>query len=414
MKKYNTIIIGAGPAGMFAGINLKTDSNNLLIEKNDIAGRKLLMSGAGKCNITHTGKVDEFLKKYGDNGKFLKNSLKLFDNHKVIDYLKNKGIDVVVDDNGKIFPNSMKSRDILNLLLDELKQNKIDIIYNTTVIDIKSGDTEFELICKDKRYQCKNLIIATGGKSYATTGSSGDGYKFAQKMGLNVLELKPALSPIYTADGEFEELAGISLKNVKVAVYKNSKKYKEYEGDIGFTHYGLSGPVILDISRYLTENDMLKINFVGENISEMRNKFVEYSQINGKKQINKFFKECKFPENFSRFILKKSNINAELKMAEINKNTRQILLENLCEYTVIVNKIGSFDVAMATCGGIDLKDINPKTMESKLVKNLYFIGEVLDSDGDTGGYNIQAAFSTAYTAAKAISKKDDKNGKSVL
>ncbi|MHC1775058.1 MAG: NAD(P)/FAD-dependent oxidoreductase [Lentimicrobium sp.] len=403
---YDTIIIGGGPAGLFAAANLK-NSRVLLIEKGAHPGRKLLISGSGQCNFTHAGTIGELLKHYGDNGRFLREALHTFSNIDLIGFYANAGIGSVEDKNGKIFPASLKANDIYRVLIDKCSGNRINILTSSPVTSVKYSDDGFTVTAGSSFFRCKNLIVATGGLSYPATGSSGDGYRFAESLGHTIIKPKPALAPLYIHEYRMAELSGISLTNVKINLFRNGKKAGEHTGDVVFTYKGLSGPGILDFSRYINTDEILKINFANENAEAFTRKFILVSQTNGKTTLQSFLKQYDVPKNLMRFLIEEAGSMPDQPIAVIPRPMRMKLAELFCEYPFVVEKPGDFKVAMATAGGVALREVSSKTMESKLTENLYFAGEVLDVDGDTGGYNIQAAFSTAFLAAKTINSKKE-------
>jgi hypothetical protein len=251
-------------------------------------------------------------------------------------------------------------------------------------------------------YLSKRLIISTGGLSYPGTGSTGDGFHFAKQLGHTIVQPKPALSPVYIRDYRMAGLSGVSLQDVEVYLYRNNKKIGEHKGDIGFTHNGLSGPGILDFSRHIENNDILKINLIGVNEEDFRKVFIETSRQEGKQTLQLFFRKYAIPKSLMKVILQQLNIEPEINLASVTKEMRNQLVNAFCGYPFFIEKVGGYKVAMTTSGGVSLNEINSRTMESKLVKNLFFAGEVMDIDGDTGGYNIQAAFSTGHLAADTI------------
>lgn len=402
---FNNIIIGAGPAGMFAGCNIK--GKTLILEKNKTMGKKLLLSGAGQCNFTHGGEINEFLNCFGKNGFFLKSSFYNFDNKETIDFFKSIGVDSIERQDGKVFPLSLKAADIKDALIKKIKENKVKIEYDSTVLDVKYNEVSrfFVVITENKKYTTKNLIIATGGKSYQQTGSTGDGYILSEKLGHSIEDISPCLVPINVLNYNFSKLSGMSFKNIEVNLFRNNKKMQSNKDDLLFTHKNLSGPVILNISRYVKTNDVLKINFVEKSFSELKEIIVCKKSESGKKLLKSMLKEFNLQKRFIEFIIENSKININKNLSDLNKKEMNSIISNLTEYEFVVESLGSFNVAMATKGGVCLKEINRKTMQSKLIKGLYFIGEVLDVDGDTGGYNIQAAFSTAMLTVKDINNK---------
>lgn len=401
LKEVDTIIIGAGPAGLSVAIHLQKPGS-ILLEKNTAPGKKLLISGSGQCNYTHDGDISSFLDHYGDNSKFLKTALRSFTNRDLIDFFSKKGLQSIIDKNGKVFPETLNANDILQILLSECRRKSIAVYSENPVVSVEKKSPGFLVKTTKTEFYCKRLVISTGGLSYPGTGSTGDGYHFAKQLGHTIVQPKPALSPVYIRDYKFAELAGVSLQDVVIYQYRNNKKINEHRGDIGFTHKGISGPGILDFSRHLEKDDILKINFIGENAEDFRKVFIETGNKDGKLNLQLFFRKYAIPKSLMKIILQQLNIEPELNLANIKKEQRNQLVGAFCEYPFIIEKVGSFKVAMTTKGGVALHEINSKTMESKTVKNLFFAGEVMDIDGDTGGYNIQAAFSTGHLAATTI------------
>jgi predicted Rossmann fold flavoprotein len=406
LKEVDTIIIGAGPAGLFTAINLK-QRETIVLEKNAIPGKKLLISGSGQCNYTHDGDISDFIKHYGDNSKFLKPALRSFSNHDLVEFFLEKGLRSITDKNGKIFPETLNANDILQILLAACRKNNVSIHTESNVLSVNKDIIGFRVTTTGNEYSCKRLVISTGGLSYPGTGSSGDGYHFAKQLGHSIVQPKPSLSPVFIRDFCMAELAGVSLQNVAVYLYRDNKKTGEHLGDIGFTHKGLSGPGILDFSRKMENNDLLKINFIGENAETFRKTFIETSMKEGKLTLQLFFRNYALPKSLMKIILQQLNIAPGLNLASITKEMRNQIVCAFCEYPFNIEKVGGFKIAMTTKGGVTLDEINSKTMESKQAKNLFFAGEVIDIDGDTGGYNIQAAFSTGYLAASAINSIAD-------
>ncbi len=401
-REFDVIIIGAGPAGLFTAANVKSGRKVLILEKNRSAGKKVLMSGSGRCNITQSGSIGDFFRHYGDNHRFMIPALKEFTNNDLIAYLNEQGINVIINKNGKVFPASENSGDVLAILLSDCKKKRIDIHYNEFVKKIEKSEERFVVQTNLETYFCSKLVIATGGKSYPTTGSTGDGYLFAKALGHSLVKPKPALTPVYIKNYSFSEISGVSFENIKISLFRDNRKIKEHTGDIGFTHWGLSGPGILDFSRDIEPNDILKINLVKQYTDEFRKFLNETAIEEGKLSVKKFLKRFELPESLIKLVLSEINLDENSHLAGINKTMRNRLVDLFCEFPITVERTGDYNIAMVTSGGVSLKEVSPKTMESKLVKNLYFAGEVLDIDGDTGGYNLQAAFSTGFLAAKNL------------
>lgn len=408
MKK-KVIIIGAGPAGLFSAIQSKNENNDVLIlEKYSKTGKKLLMSGSGQCNITHKGDVDDFLNHYGENEMFMISSLYQFDNQALLYFFRERGINFITDENGKFFPSSRKAEDILNVLLKECSKIDIEIKYNTAVnkVKFKEENNLFTVLTDENKYIADFLVIAAGGKSYPTTGSSGDGYRFAEELGHNIIPPAPALTPICIKNYDFSNLAGISLQNAELSLWRKNKVIKRWTGDILFTHHGLSGPGILNYSRYIKADDVIKIHLLeAENEAVLDKIFIKKINENGNRLIKNVINEFSLPNRLLYSLLEKLKINENKKAAEITKDERKKIVKMLHSLTFKVDKLASYNQAMVTKGGIDLKEINPADMESIITANLFAVGEVLDIDGDTGGYNLQAVFSTAYAAGKEIEKR---------
>jgi len=416
MNNYDIIIIGTGPAGLFCAINCadKPETKILVIEKNSYPGKKFLLSGTGQCNITHTGTVPEFTRHYGNGGDFVKPVLSAFTPSAMINFLHENDIPTVEKENGKIFPESMKAIDVLSKLVDICEEKGVEFKYGSRVKDtifengkfivsIENDGNEVNDVIEEKFYS-SYLVIATGGESYPDTGSTGDGFKFAESAGHRITETTPSLAPVYIRKFPFVELSGISFKNRPVSLFKNGKKTYSSSGDILFTHRGLSGPAILDMSRYIDKSDIIEMSLTGKKTEEMNNDFISESRSQGKKSIKTFLKNYDIPERLIAEILIQENIDPLKNVSEISKTERVKLFKSLGEYPFIVDEKGNFNVSMATAGGICRDEIDKRTMESKIVPGLYFAGEVIDIDGDTGGYNIQWAFSSGKTAADGIKK----------
>ncbi|MGL4980429.1 MAG: NAD(P)/FAD-dependent oxidoreductase [Fusobacteriaceae bacterium] len=406
MKKYDLIVVGAGPSGIFTAIEVASHGKKvLLIEKNKKIGKKLLIAGQGRCNLTNSCELKEFLLKYGDGGRFLKSALNEFKPKDMINWFKDRGMNLVlVEETGKYFPETMRSLDVLSLLEKEMRRFGVEILLDGKPDKIERKDSGYSITVGENSYYGENLLIATGGASYPATGTTGDGYLYAKKLGHKIVTPKPCLTPVYVDNYSFSDLSGISFSGVKIDLWRDGKIYKSTKGDILLTHHNLSGPGIIDFSRYIVKDDILGINFVGVATEEFQKKIIESAGSNGKQNIKNFLLTSPIPERFVKKMLSIWEIDESKKLSEISKVERASLLQ-LTNYKMRVTRLGGMEIAMATTGGVSLEEINPKTMESKISENLYFTGEVLDIDGDTGGFNIQAAFSTGYLVRKHILKK---------
>ncbi|MDF2676891.1 MAG: flavoprotein [Bacillota bacterium] len=404
---YDVIIIGGGPAGLFSALSIK-NKDVLLIEKNKSLGIKLLITGLGQCNYTNFCSNDQFLTHYGQKGRFLKPALYKFTNKDSMNFFDKVGVKSIVREDNKVFPSSFKAGDILNALIEKCKENHVKIMCNTKADYVKYNEDSgcFSIKANVNIYECKYLILSTGGKSYEHTGSTGDGYKFAKILGHSIEETHPSLTPVFIENYDFHDLSGISFENIKITSWRNNKKINEFTGDMLFTHKNISGPVIINNSRYIEVGDILKFNFTQfKNSEEFKKYFEEKLSLSGKLNVKTLVKELNLPKRFVDKIMNLANISDDLICSQLSKTSRKALIDLLSNHEMKVEKLGNYNVAMATRGGVSTNEINAKTMESKIINNLYFAGEVMDVDGDTGGYNIQAAFSTGKLAADSINLK---------
>lgn len=408
MSKYDVIIIGAGPAGLFAAIELGAQNKRvLLLEKNSEAGKKLLLSGAGQCNITQAGDLADYANHYGDRYKHIKKALQNFTNSDTVEFFEKRGLQMETVENGKVFPKSRSARDVLNLLLKECGKRRVEIAYDKAVEGIRKEGSLYHVEAHGAVYKADFVVVATGGMSYPKTGSTGDGYRLAAGLGHPIVEPSPALTPVEIKDFPFEDLAGVSISNLPFAIWRYGKKLKECRGDVLFTHKGLSGPGILNNSRWMRKEDTLCLNFVqAEQIQDFHRTLLAEMDRHGKDRIKTVLKKQNLPKKLLEALLIQIQVPEEIQCGQVNKQTRTRVVDALTKFPLEISQMGGYHVAMATAGGIDMKQVNPTTMESRIHKNLYFIGEVLDIDGDTGGYNIQAAFSMAKLCADGIGKKN--------
>jgi len=391
------IIIGAGPAGLMAANII--DKDFILLEKNSEVGKKILISGSGQCNYTNACKIREFNEKFGNKKRFVQYGLSKFSNEDAIDFFENKNLMSYIREDGKVFPSTLNAEDIIKALTKEIKNN---IKYDSEVLNIERKEEHYFIKTKKEIYKAKFLIISTGGRTYPKTGSTGDGYEFAKDLGINIVKLKNGLCGLNIYE-DFSEFSGISFKNISGEIYRNDKKIIELDGDLLFTHIGLSGPAIINNSRYINEEDIIRINFSGMKKEEFEHKFIEKITEQSKKTVINNIKEFNIPDRIIFKLLE--NIELNIISAELNKKNRNLIIKNITEKIFTVKKVGTLHNSMVTVGGVDLKEINKKSMECKNKENLFFIGEILDVDGDTGGYNIQWAFTSANLAALKINEK---------
>ena len=401
------IIIGAGPAGLFCAANAAASGKEVVIlEKNPVPGKKLLLAGSGQCNITHDGPVREFVTHYGNKGSFLKPALMNFPNTALTSFFQDRGLEMVTTKAGKVFPATLQSKDVLHILEKECETNRVTLHYNEPVLNVSHTADGFIVGTRNTMYYGKLLVIATGGASYPGTGSTGDGYRFASSLGHTIEETAPALAPVIADGYPFADLSGISFDSLHFSLWRSGKKIGSHSGDLLFTHQGLSGPGILDYSRFIHPGDTIRLSFAGQVHGEVFGKDLsEKIASHPVSNVKTIVLQYKIPERLVTGLLQLSGIPEDLTCAHLSKIQRTTLIANLLEFPIRVGKLGGFNEAMATRGGVSLQEIEPKTMESRLVTGLYFAGEIIDIDGDTGGYNLQAAFSTGFLAAKAIISK---------
>lgn len=393
---FDVIVIGGGPAGIFTSIFAKNRGKKvLLLEKMEKLGKKLLIAGQGQCNLTHIGNKEDFIKRYGDNGAFLKKALYKYPPQSLVDFFEKRGLPLIVTEKGKYFPKTLRSLDVLALLKEELKG--VEIKLNTPVIKIEFSEG-FKVYTENTLYLSEKLVIATGGKSYEVTGSSGDGYNFSRGLGLRIIEPKPCLTPCYIKDYPYTSLSGVSFRDIIIEHWRDVKKVGEYRGDLLFTHKNLSGPVIIDNSRYFLKGDMIKVNYTGKKREIFEKEFRENFKTS--KKVKNIFNNPNLSERFVGAILNYLKIDEEKKANELNKDEIKKIIESFTENPYEISRLEGFNVAMATAGGVALEEINKNTMESKKIKGLFIVGELLDIDGDTGGFNIQAAYSTGALASE--------------
>lgn len=411
IEPYALIVAGGGPAGLFCAIKVAEKGKKVLVlEKMPDFARKLLISGSGQCNITHDGEIKSFLSHYGDNNQFLKPSLMNFQNSDLAQYFSERNVPLMTEPGGKVFPESRKASDLLGALLLEMNTFGVETRTNEPVVEIKKQNELFQVKTNTSEYLAKTILIATGGYTYPATGSSGDGYHLAKSLGHRITEPGPALTSVSIRDYPFTELSGLSFADLTITLFREGKKIRQHTGDLLFTHTGLSGPGILDFSRFVRSGDTLRISFLpGLDPVKMKETLLERIASAGNRQVKTVLMSFDLPDRFIRTLLDICGVAPDLTAAHLAKKDRVALIEQITACPFVVNKLGGVNEAMVTRGGVDLTEVNSKTMESRIVPGLFFAGEVLDIDGDTGGYNLQAAFSTGFLAAKKIAGQESKN-----
>ena len=414
------IVIGGGPAGIMAAISSAKYGNEVIIlEKMNMLGKKLLITGKGRCNITSSLPIDEFIKNIPGNGMFLYSSFNHFDNQDIINMLKEEGVEVKTERGNRIFPVSDQAKDVQLALLNILKKLNVKIKTNVKAehIVVKDGKAS-AVICnvngEEKKIDADKIIIATGGKSYPATGSTGDGYKLAEEVGHHITKIKPSLVPLVSTQKDKElckKLQGLSLRNVNIKIKDatNGKVIYEDFGEMLFTHFGVSGPTILSGSahllRYKNVDELLKEGniklFIDLKPALSEEKLDDRILRDFAEEKNKAFKnslEKLLPKKMIDVVIELSKIDPNKKVNEVTKKERESLVKTLKNFNIEIGGFRPIEEAIVTSGGINIKEINPKTMESKIVEGLFFAGELIDVDAYTGGFNLQIAYSTGYTA----------------
>ena len=406
--KFDVVVIGGGPAGMIsAGRAGELGAKVVLLEKNTKLGRKLLITGNGRCNLTQAEfNVREMIEKFGPNGKFLFSSLSKFGVKETLDFFNSRGLDTKVERGDRVFPASDNAKDVLDVLVKYLSENHVKVLCDTRVIDIKKDGNRITCLITNKgEIVANSYILCTGGKSFPGTGSTGDGFRWSVDLGHNVTELKPALTPLSISEDWVKSLQGLTLKNVRVNVLLNGEKKESIFGEMLFTHFGVSGPIILTISK----NVGLLMKKGNVTLSLDLKPALDWTKLDNRlqrdflKYQNRFFRNSLdelLPQKLIPVIVRLSGIDPEKQVNSITREERHRLVNILKSLDMTVTGLLGFEHSLITSGGVNIKEIDPKTMRSKLIENLFFAGEIIDVDGPTGGYNLQICWSTGYIAGE--------------
>ncbi|KJS03433.1 MAG: FAD-dependent oxidoreductase [Peptococcaceae bacterium BRH_c4a] len=403
---YDLIVVGGGPAGMLGAATAAANGLKVvLLEKNEKLGKKLFITGKGRCNFTNNGDTDDFLNNIVTNKKFLYSAFKSFSNYQLIALLESLGLKTKVERGNRVFPESDKSSDVIKALHKYLQLNNVEIRLNTEVKELLVRDHQITGVSlNSKQISAEKVLIATGGMSYRQTGSTGDGYRMAQQLGHSIVEPKPALVPLVTGEKWVKDLQGLTLKNVTVKIINKKAKAEQF-GEMIFTHFGVSGPIILSISSFLKENFAspvklridLKPALSDEQLDDRLQR--DFNKFTGKHLKNSL--DDLLPQKMIPVILELSGVDMHKQVNQISKIERGLLAHTLKNLPLTVTGTRPLNEAIITSGGINVKEINPSTLESKIIKGLYFAGEVIDVDALTGGYNLQIAFSTGYLSGSS-------------
>lgn len=393
------IVVGGGPAGIMAAISAAKNNEVILIERNKELGEKLKLTGGGRCNITNNRDIEEFFDKIVNNKKFLYSALYTFSNYQLLEYLSEHGLEYRVELDEKVYTKSGKADEVIEVLKNDLEKNRVNIMYNTKVNDLIVEDNTIKGIVTDynKKIFADKVIVTTGGKSFPGTGSDGSMYDVLSKHGHTITDIYPALIPLVIKEEFVKSLQGVAMKDVVISAKVKKKKYEKV-GDMIFTHFGISGPAVLKLSSYINKA-------VASGEVEV---FLDFLQDKSKDEISSLmrsntsktvFNNLKglLPQNFLKVIFELVGI-LDVKASDLRKEDENKIIELIKEMKLTARETLTIKAAQVTSGGVKVKEINSSTMESKIIKNLYFAGEVIDIDAETGGYNLQMAFSTGYLA----------------
>lgn len=413
-EPYDAIVIGGGPAGMMAAIEMAGRGLRVLIaERNKLLGRKLRITGKGRCNITNNCDFDTLIQNICQGGKFMYSSFRRFSNQDIIAFFENHGLETVTERGGRVFPASQKAYDVAELLANAVRSLKIPVLYECRVLKFSlTEETPAQItgvsamVCgKMRKIPCKNVVLATGGITYPLTGSTGDGYALAKQVGHTIVAPRPSLVALKCREKSIcASLEGLSLKNVKLRLERAGKSLYEDLGEMVFTDNGVSGPLVLSASRHVTGNEVYKIHIdlkPALTPQQLDSRILgDFSKYEKRDFINSL--DDLLPKRMIEAVVLRSGIPARQKVSGITREQRKNLVDTLKDFTFTPYEPASVEQAIVTAGGVTLSEVDPKTMGSKLCPNLYFAGEILDVDGYTGGYNLSVAFSTGYTAGSFV------------
>lgn len=408
MKTCDIAVVGAGPAGMMAAIRAaELNKKVTLAERNDSIGKKMLLTGKGRCNITNSAPIDIFIKKFGRGGEFFRTAFTAFSNNDLIDFFKSKGLEMKFERQGRIFPATDKAASILKALSEYLSDNKIETIYGKRLKRISKKKKAFELGFEDgSSLVSDKVILAMGGASYKATGSTGDGFRIAEELGHTIIPLKAWLVPLKAKEPWVKDLQGLSLENIRLVFEYGNKKIVSDIGELIFTHFGVSGPLVLDLSgnivSILEKHKEIRLLIdlkPGLNIGQLENRLLKEFKAKGNTALSNVMKAL-LPNRLIEIFVHLLKLNPSIKASQITKNERRSMITLFKALPLTITGSLPIEEAMVTGGGVSTKDINPRTMESRIVPGLYFAGEIIEGAAPSGGYNLQQAFSTGYLAGE--------------
>lgn len=411
VKLPKVVVIGGGPAGMLAaGQAAGLGAHVILLERNDRLGKKLVITGKGRCNVTNDADLDTLIRNIPGNGRFLYGAFSAFGSRELQELLRAYGVALKVERGNRVFPESDRSFDVVDGLRRFLDRQGVRVQLGARVEEIQvSNDQVTGVVVNRQSMPAEAVIVCAGGASYPATGSTGDGFRLAERLGHTIVSPRPALVPLEVKEQWAKELMGLALKNVQVTLYQSGKALGNEFGEMLFTHFGLSGPIILTLSRLVTHQEGREPIIASVNLKpalnldqldlRLQRDFSKYQR----KQLKNALDEL-LPQRLIPVVITQSGLNLEKPVHQITREDRQALVNTLTSLCLTVTGTRPLDEAIVTAGGVSVKEINPKTMESKLVKGLFFAGEVMDIDGYTGGFNLQAAFSTGFLAGTYASQ----------
>ncbi len=406
---YDVAVVGAGPAGVMAAIRAgQLKKNVVLIERNDHVCEKILLTGKGRCNITNITSIEQFIEKFGKQGQFLRSAFSAFFNQDLIDFFKAKGLELKIERQGRVFPQTDRAISVVQVLKEYLTENNVNVLYNSRLLDIKKADEIFYLTLQGGgEVRAKKVILATGGASYKATGSTGDGFRLAKTLGHKFTPLRAGLVPLKTKEHWVKDLQGLTLKNIRINFECEKKRITSDIGELLFTHFGVSGPLVLDLSNKVTE-----LLFEGKQISlfidlkpgltfeQLDNRLLRDIETHGSINIKNMLREL-LPLKMVPVVINLLKLDSSKKINQLTYDERRSIINLLKALKLTISGSLPLEEGMVTLGGISTKEINPRTMESKIVSGLYFAGEIIDANAASGGYNLQQAFSTGYLAGES-------------